>query len=227
MNNHVWNGLPIAVFGSSGISRETAFLIEDINNHSLTSIFDFLGFVEDNSEKIGKKVSKYEIVTCDDQFADFSKEFPVLGVALPIGLPKIKRKIHENVLVALDNIAFPNLIHPSVSLHQDTVKMGIGNIVTAGVRFTCDIEIGNFNLFNLNSTIGHDVIIEDFCVINPGATVSGGVKIKNEVLIGTGANILQYNTLNTKSVVGAGAVVSKNVSENTVVVGVPAKPLKR
>ena len=222
-----WKGLPLVIFGSSGISKEVAFLVEDINWHSPVEIFDFMGFVESDPEMVGKKSSIYEIVSCDDDFATFAAGFPILGVVLPIGFPKLKRKIFTTVLADMKNVVFPNLIHPSVSVQRETLDIGVGNIITAGVRLTTSIKIGNFNLFNLNSTVGHDVVIEDFCVINPVATISGGVTIENDVLVGTGANVLQNITLKARSTIGAGAVVSKEVPEDTTVVGIPAKPLAR
>jgi len=222
-----WNGLPLVIFGSSGISKEVAFLVEDINNHSPAKLFDFLGFVESDPEMVGRKSSIYEIVSCDNDFATFSAGFAILGVVLPIGFPKLKRKIFSNVLADMKNVVFPNLIHPSVSVQRETLDIGLGNIITAGVRLTTDIKIGNFNLFNLNSTVGHDVVIGDYCVINPVATISGAVTIEDDVLVGTGANILQNITLGSRSTIGAGAVVSKEVLKDTVVVGIPAKPLTR
>jgi len=222
-----WNGLPLVIFGSSGISKEVSLLVEDINSHSPVKLFDFLGFVESDPEMVGERSSIYEIVSCDRDFATFAARFPVLGIALPIGFPKVKRKIFSCVLADIKNIVYPNLIHPSVSVQSETLDIGVGNIITAGVRLTTNIKIGNFNLFNLNSTVGHGVAIGDFCVINPVATISGGVTIENDVLVGTGANVLQNITLKARSTVGAGALVSKEVPEDTTVVGIPAKPLAR
>ena len=45
--------------------------------------------------------------------------------------------------------------------------------------------------------------------------------------IGLGSSILQYIKIGTGAVVGAGAVVTKDVADNIVVIGVPAKPFKK
>lgn len=222
-----WNGLPLVIFGSGGISREVAQLVEDINNHSPVQVFDLLGFVESDPEMVGNRSSIYDIVSCDRDFSSFAARFPVLGVALPIGFPKVKRKVFTNVLADIKNIVYPNLIHPSVSVQRETLDIGVGNIITAGLRLTTNIKIGNFNLFNLNSTVGHDVVIGDFCVINPVATISGGVTVEDDVLIGTGTNILQNITIKARSTAGAGSLVAKDIPEDTVVVGIPAKPMVR
>lgn len=51
--------------------------------------------------------------------------------------------------------------------------------------------------------------------------------IKENVWIGSGSKILAGATINKGSIVGAGAVVTKDVSEFTIVGGVPAKPIKK
>jgi len=51
--------------------------------------------------------------------------------------------------------------------------------------------------------------------------------IGHDVWIGHGAIILPGVTIGTGAVVGAGAVVSKDVAPYTVVVGVPAKPIRQ
>lgn len=53
------------------------------------------------------------------------------------------------------------------------------------------------------------------------------VTIKDGVWISSGAIINPGITIEKNSVVGAGAVVTRNVPPNTLVVGVPAKPLKK
>lgn len=53
-----------------------------------------------------------------------------------------------------------------------------------------------------------------------------GIHIKKNAWIGAGATILQGVTIGENSVVAAGAVVSKDVPDNVIVGGVPAKILK-
>ena len=56
--------------------------------------------------------------------------------------------------------------------------------------------------------------------------VPGHIHIKKNAWIGAGATILPGVTIGENSVVAAGAVVSKDVPENTLVGGVPAKTIK-
>lgn len=222
-----WKGLPIVILGSGGISRETLHIIEEVNQHNKVKVFDFLGFIESEEDKIGKEITKgYKVIACDHNFLEISKLYPILGVVIPIGTPKLKKIIYEK-LKNIANLVFPNIIHPNVTLDKATVILGVGNIIASGSKLTNDIIIGNFNLINLNCTVGHDTKIGDYNVINPLASISGNVGISDCCLIGTGANILQELNVQAYSTIGAGSVVTKDVKMNETVVGIPAKKLER
>ena len=85
--------------------------------------------------------------------------------------------------------------------------------------------------------IGDDVLIGQQVVIatlnhdlNPdrrGNMIPKSVKIGNKVWIGAHATILPGVTIGDNSVIAAGAVVTKDVPQNVVVAGVPAKIIKK
>ena len=53
------------------------------------------------------------------------------------------------------------------------------------------------------------------------------IKIGNNVWIGSNATILQGVTIGDGAIIGANAVVTKNVLQNTIVAGVPAKLIRK
>ena len=57
--------------------------------------------------------------------------------------------------------------------------------------------------------------------------VNGKIRIEDDAWIGAGAIILPNVTIGRGAVVGAGAVVTKDVPPYTVVVGVPAREIKK
>lgn len=70
-------------------------------------------------------------------------------------------------------------------------------------------------------TEGHPIEPE-----NRHALIPKPIHIKKNAWIGAGATILQGVTIGENSVVASGAVVSKDVPDNTVVGGIPAKIIK-
>lgn len=209
----------IVIFGSGGMAREVAFLIEQINEAS--PHWNILGFVETDRERVGQQVGKYRVYCTEEELFDKS-----LSAAIGIGTPAVNHKITSR-FAQHTNIRFPNLIHPSVIRDEPRVALGRGNILCAGNIFTTDIAIGSFNIFNFNGIYAHDVRLGDCCVFNSGVKLSGGVEIGSRCLVGAGATVLQYLKIGDEVTVGAGSVVTKDVAAGTTVVGVPARPLDR
>ncbi|MEN3031002.1 hypothetical protein [Chromobacterium amazonense] len=131
-------------------------------------------------------------------------------------------------------INFFNLIHPSATFGREQrslIEKLQGIIVCAGVRFTNNIKVGNFCIFNQNVTIAHDVIVEDFVHIAPGSIISGNVHIGLRSWIGAGTVINQGENnrklhIGTDTIIGSGTVVVKPCEANAVYAGVPAKRIK-
>ena len=212
----------LIVLGTSGLAREMAMLAEQVNAREQR--FRFLGFVGDKPEERGRDLGLGKVLGDDGWLLSGDLE---ADLVIGVGYPKVRARILERYLSLPGRFGFPNLVHPAASLDFRRVELGRGNCVTAGVALTCDIEIGDFNLFNLNTTVGHDCRIGSFNVFNPGVNLSGGVRVGDRVLTGTGAQILENLTIGSEVIIGAGAVVIGDVGPGQTVAGVPAKPLAK
>lgn len=89
--------------------------------------------------------------------------------------------------------------------------------------------------------IGNNVLISPHVIINPQNHIfedpnipiwkqgisTQGIKIEDDIWIGAGAIILDGVTIGRGSVIGAGAVVTKDIPPYSIVVGVPARVIKK
>ncbi|KJS85439.1 MAG: transferase [Peptococcaceae bacterium BICA1-8] len=206
----------IVIIGAGGFGREVAWLIEEIN--AIEQQWDLLGFIDDNLEIQGEKINGYKVIGTIEWLKSQS-----LNVIVAIGDPLAKKNALD-ILIDSKN-SYPVLIHPSV-IKSELVELGEGCIVCAGNIMTVNIQLGRHVIVNLDCTIGHDAILGDYTTILPSVNISGYVEIEECVSVGTGTAIIQGIKIGKNAVIGAGAVVVKNLPDNCVAVGSPARPIK-
>ena len=106
------------------------------------------------------------------------------------------------------------------------ITLGKGVFINSGCRFQDQggITIGD------GALIGHNVVIATLNHdLNPEkrqSLIPSPVKIGSNVWIGAGSTILPGVTIGDNSVIGAGSVVTKDIPENVVAVGSPARVVK-
>lgn len=208
----------IVIFGAGGFGREIQWLIERINN--CNKEWNILGYVDDGIQK-DTDIDGYKILG-GKQFLNNCVQ--KLAVVVAIGNVNIREKVIKD-LCANDYLSFPNLVDPSVFI-SNRVRMGRGNIICAGTIITVDIVIGDFNIVNLDCTIGHDVMMNSFVTVYPSVNISGCAKIGSATEIGTGTQIIQGIEITDHVIIGAGSVVVKDAKEHGTYVGAPVRRIK-
>lgn len=208
----------IAVFGAGGFGREVACLIQLINKSGKEPKWHFVGFFDDNVELKGTKNEYGSILGGIPELNNWTTS---LDIAIAIGSPVVIKKITENISNPL--IDFPNVIAPSAAfLDRANVRIGMGNIICSGCLISCNVDIGNFNIFNGFIPIGHDTRIGNYNVIMPSCNISGGVQMGDGNFMGVKSVVLQYLKIGNNTKIGAGAIVMRNTKDNYLYMGVPA-----
>lgn len=208
------------IIGSGGFAKEVYFLAEEVLGKSCR----FRGFID---LKPGKGLievrGKEENVLDEDYFLKNFAPDPEISLFMGIGHPQLIHKLSQR----FKDHNFPNLIHPGFVGDKRSLQFGRGNILTAGCIFTVDISIGSFNIFNLHTSVGHDTVIGDCNVFNPSCNISGEVKIGSRNMFGVNSTVLQKLEIKNDNVVGGASLANKPVDDQNVIVGVPAKKLKK
>ena len=106
------------------------------------------------------------------------------------------------------------------------IHLGTNIFINSGCRFQDQggIFIGN------NVLIGHNVVLatlnHDEDPKRRGNLIPAPIKIGNDVWIGSSVTVLPGVTIGDGAIIAAGAVVTKDVLENTVVAGIPARYIR-
>lgn len=165
---------------------------------------------------------KYEIVLADSWQARQDTSF-LMGV----GAPKIKQIIFDFFAkkYPINTTQYESLVHLSSQIAQ-TATVGEGTHINPLCVLAPFAQVGKLVTINRGVTIGHHTQIADFCTIAPSASIAGHCEIGSHTSIGIGATILDYIKVGKNTIVGAGSVVTKNLPDNVVAYGNPAKIIR-
>lgn len=212
----------VAIVGAGGFGREVLWLIRECNEYAIEKtgqpLYQIEGFVDAN-----KKVDQLCDVPFLGSYLWFLANRDAYAVCA-IGNPRTRQLVVRQLTDL--GVTYFSIVHPSVRMSQ-YVEIGEGSIVCAGAILTTQIKVGKHVHININTTIGHDVTIGDFSTVAPGVNVSGHVSIGQGCDVGTNSSIIQGLKVGMGVIIGAGAVVNKDIEENTVAVGIPAKSIKK
>jgi len=114
-----------------------------------------------------------------------------------------------------------SMIDHSAAVATDAA-IGKGVFVGKNAVVGSDASIGDHAIINSGAIVEHECRIGAFSHVAIGAAVSGNVSIGTGCLIGANATLLQGITIGDHVIVGAGAVVTSDVPDEQIAVGVPA-----
>ena len=185
--------------------KDSIFFYDDINN------FDNL-FIDE----------KYKIIANE---ADLSihANHQKFDFTLGLGNPILRKKMYDK-FISLGGV-LQSTISKNANISNLYVYINNGANIFAGAHIANNVIIGIASIIYYNSIITHDCVLGDFVEISPGAILLGKCQIGDFTQIGAGAKILPNIKIGKNVIIGAGAVVTKDVPDNQVLVGVPAKSI--
>ena len=205
----------IAIYGAGGFGREVACLIKLINKS--TPAWNIIGFFDDGKD-IGTHNEYGEILGGIEELNNWDRH---IDVAIAIGRPNIVKRIVGSI--TNKNVSFPNIIAPStIFLDKENIVLGRGNIICSRSLFSCNIKIGDFNIFNGYVTIGHDTSIGNFNSLMPAVRISGDVSIGDCNFFGVDAVVLQQIRIGNETTIGANSLIVRKTKDGNTYIGNPA-----
>jgi len=205
----------VFIYGAGGAGRELAMSLMEMESNYIVE-----GFIDDNYDP-GLVINGVEVKGGFDWIMQNGGNV----IMCVVGNPHKKESIVER-LKANPDIKFPVVIAPG-SVISKYIEWGEGCLVSLPFNhITVNIKIGRFVHINSDNMIGHDVEVGDFTTIYSSINIGGGVKIGSHCVIGSGTVINPDIKIGNDVIVGAGSVVIRDIPNNVVIAGVPAKVIK-
>lgn len=149
-----------------------------------------------------------------------------LGFLVAVGGDKGRDRVELQVYLESQGLV------PLIARHQTAfvahdAHIGAGSQILAMAAVCVEAQIGRACIVNTSATVDHECILGDGVHICPGAHLAGCVEVGAYATVGTGAVVLPHVKIGEGAMVGAGALVREEVLPYTVVVGNPAKLIRR
>lgn len=166
---------------------------------------------------------KFQILKNEQQ----AKQFIIKNgndFTIGIGNPKLREKLFQKFIGIGGH--FCSSISSLAVLGSQNVKIGQGSNILPNAILSNDVELGIGCIVYYNVVITHDCKVEDFVELSPNAILLGNVKVGAFSHIGSNATVLPNVKIGKNVTVGAGSVVTKDIPDDSVVYGIPAKIIK-
>lgn len=170
------------------------------------------------SEVMGKPVlGHFDECVCEDIKC---KDFIVA-----VGDNIIRHRIMSKIDKCEGNL--PTLIHPTAKI-STSVHLGKGVYIHMGAVVWTKAQINDFSIISPNTVIAHHAKIGKACLISVSSVVGARVCVDDYTMFGIGSiAITGIDRIGKNVMLGAGTTVTKNIEDNVLAVGSPARVIKQ
>ena len=206
----------VVIWGASGHARVVADVLR-------LQGFRIAGFLDDVDP--GRRGEDF----CGAKVLGGREQLPLLlrrGVRrMAVGFGDCRRRLAAGEQARALGFTFPPAVHPRSVVAGDA-ELGEGTLVAAGAVVNPAARLGRHVIVNTCASVDHGCVVLDGAHIAPGARLAAGVRVGRCAWVGLGAVVKERVRIGDGAVVGAGAVVLRDIPDDMVAYGVPARPVR-
>jgi sugar O-acyltransferase (sialic acid O-acetyltransferase NeuD family) len=207
---------PVLLIGAGGHAK---VILEEFK-----SLWDFRAVLSDaplSRRQIAYfKVHGLDVLIESDAVLDAFLAHGVNHAVVAVGDNDVRLQIAESLLQKGFHV--PSLIHPDAKIASTAEVSPTGVQILAGAHVGASAVVGAHTILNHAAIVEHDATLSNAVHVAPQAVVLGGASLATGTLLGCHATVLPNVQVLAKAQIGAGAVVTQNIDQEGVYVGIPA-----
>lgn len=181
----------------------------------------FCGFIDKKSVSLPEFITKmgYLILGEDDVLGKY-KDTAYFHLAIGGQLLSVRKKLIKTIKeLQLRSIS---IIH-STAYVAASAEIGEGVAILTNAVVNTSAKIGSFCCINTGAIVEHDCKIGHNVFIQPRCVLAGNVTVGDNTVVGIGASVREGIAIGADCIIGGGSFVCKDIPDNSVAYGVPAK----
>ena len=216
MTNSMKNN--IVLIGGGNHVRYSIDIIEKLEKYKIVGIID-------SKKEIGSDILGYKIIGRQQNIVTLIQEHNINCGIITIGDNWSRKIVHDEIINYVPDFKFVSAIHPTTVIGNN-VNIGKGTIIMAGCIISPNVTIGEFCFFATGAILEHDSIMQDYSSVSAGSVTGGMVSIGRYTAIALGVVLMDRIKIGENSVIGSGSLVTKDIPDNVLVYGSPAKIIR-
>lgn len=206
----------LIIIGARGYGRDACDIAKSMSVYGKE--FVIKGFLDDKADALNDYFNYPPILGSVENYQ--LQENDVFICAL--GDVNYKKK-YASIILEKGGV-FRNIIHPTAVIGNNT-KIGKGCIINAFSFIDVDVVISDFVSIQVGVVIGHDTTIGRWSMLDCHTFTGGFSTLGEMVTLHTSALVVPKVTIGNGATINAGSVVIRDIKENAVVMGNPAKQM--
>jgi sugar O-acyltransferase (sialic acid O-acetyltransferase NeuD family) len=213
----------VIILGGIGNGSVIANAIIDANKRG-DNTWQVEGYINDRIT-IGEKIEDLPVLGKTNEIKSFiDKDYYFINTIFRIDGQQERINLFESFGIPVEKLA--TFIHP-LSYIAPNVKLGHGSVIMPNVSISSGTSFDLSCLIMVGATIGHDNKVGKYCHFAAQCCVGAYTNIKDGVHIGLNATTRENITIGQNSTLGMGSVLTKDIGDNEIWVGNPARFLRK
>ena len=207
----------IVIYGCGDMGIQTYNILKHDNT------FEVIGFLDDSAAKRGTTFLGLPVFGDFREIEKLKEEKKLEYGIATIGSNHIRS---EKIRIMREQgLQIATAIHPQ-SFIDNAEHIGEGTVVEMGAFIHPESVVGDGCFVCCGAIVAHNSTVGNYALLAGGCVFGSRVVIGDYSLVGVGANISPYVSVGKNVIIGTGAAVVKDLPDNVIAAGVPAKILR-